>query len=107
MVFNLNPVRNNFHSELYDVDGDKFGLSFLGQTASGVRIMPDIDYRFTIVLDARKRRIHIQGTHDGFPSYSILVDGKSIYDFEQNLFVESVTDLAGTGDVTVERDVSF
>lgn len=103
----LKPVRSKFTAELYDSANDIFSMFILGQTASGVRFMPDIDYRLRITVDPLKRRIRLSGAHDGFPSYSILLNDKRIYDFEQNLFVESATALMGTSDVTVDREVSY
>ena len=103
----LKPVRSKFSADMFDTAGDRFGILALGQTASGVMVMPDIDYRFQMSVDPRRRRIRLSGAHDGFPSYSILVDGKNVYDFEQNLFVESFTDLMGTSDVTIDREITF
>ena len=105
--FTLKAVRSKFTAELYDSASNRFSMLMLGQIASGVRFMPDIDYRLRITIDPRNRRIQLAGSHDGFPSYSILVDGKLIYDYEQNIFIKSATDLMGTSDVTVDREISF
>lgn len=103
----LQPVRSNFRASLYDSANDIFRLLLSGQTASGVLVMPDIDYQLQISVDPRKRRVHITGSHDGFPSYSVLIDGKTVYDYEQNIFIEAPVELMGKSDVSVDRDVSF
>ena len=103
----LKPVRNKFKSDLYDSENDIFSLFILGQTASGVMVMPDIDYQLRLSIDPRKRRVRILGSHDGFPSYSVLIDGKAVYDYEQNLFIEAPAELMGSSDITVDREVSF
>ncbi|BEV12062.1 hypothetical protein ATDW_25580 [Asticcacaulis sp. DW145] len=104
----LEAVRNRFLATLDEaIDPDVFTISALGQTATGVRVLPDIDYRLRITIHARKRQVRITGAHDGFPSYSVLVNGKAVYDFEQNLFIESYTDLLGTSDVVVDKTASL
>lgn len=103
----LKAVRNKFTFDLYDSSSERFSMFIQGQTASGVRFMPDIDYRLNISIDVRNRRIRLAGAHDGFPSYSIFVDGKLIYDYEQNIFVEAVVGLMGTSDVVVDREVGY
>ena len=69
--------------------------------------MPDIDYQFRLLIKPRAKRVQIKGSHDGFPSYSILIDGKRIYDFEQDLFVEAPISLMGNSDIEVDREVSY
>lgn len=100
---NRNAVRTRFEASLDDVHDNVFLLSAFGQTASGVYIMPDIDYRLRLAVDPVRRRIHLTGAHDGFPTYSVLVDGRTVYEFEQGLFVEAYADLAGTSDVPVDK----
>ncbi|MFJ2549922.1 hypothetical protein ACIOVF_26130 [Pseudomonas sp. NPDC087612] len=105
--WSLDSTRNAFTATLDDASGDVFAISTSGQTASGVRFMPDIDYRFRLTIDAQRKQIRIQGAHDGFPSYTLLLNGKAIYDYQQSPFLQSVPKLFGTGDVTVEKTVSF
>jgi hypothetical protein len=69
----------------------------LGQTASGVKFMPDIDYDLYISLAIKPRIIAITGSHDGYPSYNVSVNGKSVYDFVQ----QDISQLRGPMDQQV------
>jgi hypothetical protein len=102
-----NAVRNAFDANLIEVRDELFVLGARGQTASGVYFMPDIDYRLRLEVDAARRRIRIVGSHDGFPSYTVLVNGKAVYDYEQSHFVRSFDKLLGTSDVEVNKTASF
>lgn len=81
----FSSIRNNFRSQAVKWDRKNRGsghrvvtLSISGHTASGVRVLPGIDYRFSIHL-TDSREIRIDGCHDGYPSYSIKVDGSQKY----------------------------
>ena len=66
-----------------------------GQTASGVRFMPDIDYAFS--FEASPHEVTFSGAHDGYPSYKIDVGGKPAYDYVQ----VNMRQLLGTADIVV------
>ncbi|MEM9446578.1 MAG: RHS repeat-associated core domain-containing protein [Verrucomicrobiota bacterium] len=42
-----------------------------------------IDYDFNFLIDIAKFEVTLSGGHDGYPSYLILFDGKSVYSFRQ------------------------
>ena len=75
------------------------GFSVKGETASAVRVMPNINYEFTVLLTLSPRMVTFTGSHDGYPSYNIAVNGKSVYDCVQG----HVGQLLGESDVTVPR----
>ena len=62
----------------------------------------DISYQFTITFDFCSRRGHLNGRHDGYPSYQIRVKGL-IYDWQQRSF----WDLLGQGEIWPVRDFIF
>jgi len=69
-----------------------------GETAS--KLFPFmINHNLELSLDRKSGDWSVNGTHDGFPSYEVMVDGKVIYDFYQGRDRE----LAGSGDVEVAQ----
>lgn len=71
-------------------------FSVSGETASSVRIMPNINYQFD--FEVSQAEVKFSGSHDGYPSYNIAVNGASAYDYIQG----NLWQLAGTSDVTVQ-----
>lgn len=71
-------------------------FSVSGETASGVHVMPNINYGFN--FEVSQDEIKFSGAHDGYPSYNISVDGKSVYDCVQGW----IWQLAGDSDVKVQ-----
>ena len=92
----LSSARDSFKlvAPRFEASGHAF-FRVTGQTASGVRFMPNIDYSFD--FDVVPSEIRFSGTHDGYPSYSISNDGKFAYDYMQG----SLSQLAGTSDIVV------
>jgi hypothetical protein len=92
----LRSIRDDFQliGPKFTPSGD-FVFSVKGETASAVVIMPNINYRFDMVLSPQK--VTYWGKHDGYPSYNIAVDHRSVYDYVQGFIGE----LAGDSDVTV------
>ena len=95
----LEAVRKRFNQRVEMSAPSAIKISAQGQAASGVGFMPDIDYLLVLSFDVAARTVGIKGSHDGYPSYSILVNGVSAYDFEQGY----VAELFGTSDVKVEK----
>lgn len=74
----LSSIRDEFEVRNAIVTGRSATLTVVGETASGTVILPNINYEFAFVVSA-KGQGHFSGCHDGYPSYEILVDGKSVY----------------------------
>jgi len=95
LFLELQSIRDKFKVDRIRFVGDKAFFNATGQTASGVGVMPDIDYTFDI--EVSKGIIKYSGAHDGYPSYNISVDGVSVYDCIQGW----IGQLFGSSDVTV------
>ena len=87
-------TKNCYKNGPYGYDGVTINVK--GQTASGVRVMPNINYRFTITLET-DRTIKVNGCHDGYPSYNIKIGSRRIYYHHQ----EHVGTLFGSCDTHV------
>ena len=70
-----------------------------GQTASAVHLMPNINYNFNILLSLSPQLVTVTGNHDGYPSYNVSVERRSVYDYVQG----HLGQLFGDSDVTVLR----
>jgi hypothetical protein len=92
--YGIPAARNQFESEVLSSNFPHFSLWIKGQTASGVRILPDIDYHFRIDLDLASRTMRVTGGIDAYPSFSIIVDGRQVFDNPQH----SIVDLLGDAD---------
>lgn len=66
-----------------------------GATASPVGFMPNINYEFWFDLSPTK--MWFWGSHDGYPSYNIAVNGNSKYDYVQG----HLGQLMGDSDIQV------
>ncbi|MET4726698.1 hypothetical protein ABIE09_000469 [Lysobacter enzymogenes] len=107
LLFQLEAIRSKFAATSAYENDQRYRIRARGSTASGVGLMPSIDYDLVFVLDLARRSIEIDGTHDGFPSYSVLVNGRKVYDFEQGHMAKSWALLYGSGDVTVRKSDKF
>lgn len=78
----MSSVRDNFTvdtEEWFHTAGhDVVKLLVKGHTASGVRVMPGIDYELTVYV-ANDGEIAVDGCHDGYPSYLIKVGDRVMY----------------------------
>lgn len=92
-------IRDNFkvYNKVYCDDYVKFSAK--GETATPVGFLPNINYHFKFIAYPSKRLITFNGCHDGYPSYNISVNGKSVYDCVQGVVVE----LFGSRDVKVRK----
>lgn len=96
--FQLESVRNQFKVRDVKCLNGKITLGLSGETASGVYFMPNINYDFTITLASEN---HIKGCHDGYPGYTVSVDGNEIYSFRHKPI--ELIKLLGTCDIKVDR----
>jgi hypothetical protein len=78
-------------------------FSVIGQTASGVAIMPNINYQLDFVISLSPKLVKIKGSHDGYPSYNVSVNGRTVYDYVQGHLGE----LFGKSDVAVLRNMPW
>lgn len=76
----LDSVRDRFKvtSQNFTPDG-KVEFKVVGETASGVGVVPSIDYSFVVKAD--RQSATIKGCHDGYPAYTVTYDTKAIYAF--------------------------
>lgn len=97
--FELSSVRDNFAIQDVSFSGqESVSFSIFGSTASGVVVMPDIDYSFSITV-YRNGRIDLSGCHDAYPAYLIQHNGLDIYSFSHEGF--DLVELIGTCDQQV------
>jgi hypothetical protein len=97
----LNSVRDKFTVTQTHFTGKVSAFTAEGQTASGVGIMPNINYKLSIKVDMAAREVAFSGCHDGYPSYKITVQGKDVYAFEQEILLA----LFGSCDISVPHTV--
>ena len=78
----LYSIRDNFKNKVVKwyrtADHRAVRLSVSGHTASGVRVLPGIDYKFTVTI-VDTGQVAIDGCHDGYPSYLIKIGGTTVY----------------------------
>ena len=92
----LDSTRDNFFLNTKAWPGGTSVLFYVsGQTASGVKIMPNINYEFEIRLSLRPAIVSLNCRHDGFPSYNVAVNGSTVYDHVQ----QNIWQLMGDSDV--------
>jgi hypothetical protein len=95
----FSSIRNTFNvtKKVFETGCVKFSVK--GETATAVGVIPNINYAFDIILYPAKKLITISGGHDGYPSYNVAVNSKSVYDCVQGFLPE----LYGDSDVTVKK----
>ena len=92
----LGSIRDKFKlNRVRFANGYAF-FNVTGETATAVHVMPNINYAFDI--EVSNNEIKFSGAHDGYPSYNISVDGKSVYDCIQG----HLGQLAGDSDIKVK-----
>jgi hypothetical protein len=106
----LSSIRNNFKisNTSYNLDQDQAGFKVTGETASGVGVVPNINYSFDVQI--KDERIHLKGCHDGYPAYTVtlIVPGESpvtVYDFKHKPM--RVINLFGNCDTAVNTSVEL
>ena len=76
----ISSVRDNFRVSNVRFLGDRVVLTATGETASGVRILPNINYTFELTVD-RDGVVRVAGCHDGYPAYTVIANGVTVYSF--------------------------
>lgn len=112
-TYGLPAVRNRFKlSDMsYNLESGSIVFTVSGQTASGVLIMPDIDYNFILSFDGSNRQNiwKIEGCHDGYPAYRVwlsnAVSGEvtELYEFRHKPL--NLLKLLGNCDVKVDKTI--
>jgi hypothetical protein len=100
----LSSVRNDFHISGQGFAGNVASVTATGETASGARIMPNINYTFTLKINKAQSKAWLSGCHNEFPSYTVMVNGKQVYDRTQT--GTAVIGLLGTCDIVVNVDAA-
>ena len=95
----LESVRNNFTVNTLSINSTEARLKIVGETASGVGIIPNINYAFEVKI-YQSGRSEIKGCHDGYPGYVVRVNGEDRYNFEHKPM--SLINLFGECDIVLE-----
>lgn len=100
-IAKLKSARDNFKVRDEVFSKDKVSFIATGQTASGIKLLPNIDYyfKFTVWKDGKST---IRGCHDGYPAYSIKVSDESQYSYEHE--PGEVGKLIGECDIVLPED---
>lgn len=93
-VIKLDSVRDSFRAYR-----NMEGVFMEGSTASGVRVLPGINYQFHFTGNSKRTRV--KGCHDGYPSYKIYENGQLVYEFNADPI--RVLKLFGSCDIKVDR----
>jgi hypothetical protein len=91
----LKSVRDKFVISEKDIQSGKATFKLVGQTASGVTVMPNIDYRFALSINSNGTGT-LEGCHDGYPAYTVRVNNKDAYAFKHK--AKDLIKLFGTCD---------
>lgn len=68
-----------FHSN------DRVTIEATGQTATGAKILPDIDYSFLLDITS-DGNLKIKGCHDAYPAYKVYIDDSISYFFKHESY---------------------
>lgn len=79
----INSIRDGFSLPQKDFSGGLIHVQAKGETASGIGVLGSIDYHLTMRINASKRKVWISGSHNKYPSYTVKIDGKVVYDRQQ------------------------
>jgi hypothetical protein len=95
----LSSVADNFKIKSYNfLPGQKVRLNIVGETASGVGVLPHIDYDFIIEVSADGTS-KLSGCHDGYPAYTVHVNNTKKYDFKHKPM--NLLNLFGSCDIKI------
>ena len=78
-----------------------FVLNVTGDTGSAFYPFGNIDYNYTIIYDSATKTVSLVGAQDGFPTYTIKLDGAIIYNRQQDSGVFGSKALIGDSDVVI------
>ena len=77
------------------VSGDNGVYTAAIDGTTGSKWFPaNIDYSFDVVINENTGEVFLVGSHDGYPSYMIRLNGELIYDYQQ----DDIWDLFGDAD---------
>lgn len=79
--FDVESIRDNFKVSSVKFSDDAVAFTLEGTTASGVMVMPDIDYRLSFRV-TKNGSVSVKGCHDAYPAYRIQHQGNDIYSFQ-------------------------
>lgn len=77
----LHSVRDKFVISDVSFSDGTATFKAVGETASGVRAVPSIDYNLLLTVN-QDGTATVSGCHDGYPAYSVAVEAMSIYTFK-------------------------
>ncbi|SDG42188.1 hypothetical protein RZO07_14675 [Pseudomonas protegens] len=94
---NLNAVWTPF-------DGASHAVKFIIDGGNPLAVAPHIDA--TIIVGLRKAagdvQFSVDGIHDGFPNYTLQINGKTVYEWDAVKQGEDPSALGGTGDQSIK-----
>lgn len=99
-------VNDNFKTFGHFQTEDRVKFTATGSTATIVTLGlgPSIDYQFTFDVNVKNKTVTFSGAHDGYPTYYVMINNSTKYQFNQT----QISKLADPLDVTVnEKVVSF
>ena len=62
-----------------DEIGNLIPIKLLSETASGSTLCIGLFLNYRFQFEAKEHKVRVTGYHDGYPSYKILRNGKTIY----------------------------
>lgn len=78
--FEVSSIRDNFRVSSVSFKDGTASFILEGTTASGVAIMPDIDYRLEFEV-SESGSVSVRGCHDAYPAYLIQHQANNLYSF--------------------------
>lgn len=90
--FEIDATRSEFEIGNVDFSGGEVQFDVTGQTASGVMVLPDIDYKFRVRYSKSDNQISLSGCHDAYPSYKVSVNGRQFY-YARHKPASNITDV--------------
>lgn len=104
----LKSVRDNFTADFVPLQIEHYvRIKIEGETASGVRVLPNINYKFDLYYNLYSNSAFISGCHDGYPAYKISIGhgsekaNETLYNFKHK--PKEVLKLFGSCDVKFKK----
>lgn len=101
LIGDIGSVRDSFRvTKVVFAKPDPVAVSFsvTGETATGVLIVPNINYQMDFEVQA-DGSVAVSGDHDGYPAYFVSRNGATFYTYRHRPM--EVLRLAGSSDVTM------
>ena len=81
-ILKIPAARSSFSvTNIYFIGNNKVLFTAVGETASGVQFLPNINYRFNLII-GENGEADVDGGHDAYPAYTVWVGGVQKYHFE-------------------------